>query len=401
MDSPRSPSLPPSPLSPSGHSPDHRTSSPGTYPMPGPATPHVFEHAWPQTRVSFGRGSIGRCADTATELNMRAVALIADPIAAAAADRIADDLGSALAIRIEEVQMHVSTTLVKATAVELARTGADGMICIGGGSATGLAKGVAKMSGLPIVAVPTTYAGSEMSSIWGLTEGGRKQTGRLDAVRPVAVLYDPDLTDSMPPHLAVTSGLNSMAHAIEALYSPAQSPLGFVLAEEAVRRMSHALVALIDGGDPSSAREEALIGAWLGGMSLEVSTMGLHHRICHVLGGLLDLPHSPLHSVVLPYAVHHNSPADGLSAALARALPVDVVRFADGSAGRALKRLSTQLGAPASLRSIGMDEDDLPAAVQAVSESIAHSPPVNPLPVTAADIHDLLHAAFSGAAPGS
>lgn len=360
----------------------------------------AFEHSWPRVRVSFGRGAVRGCADLAAEHGIGAVALIADPAAREIADLVASDLGPAMAVRVDEVQMHVATTLVEATAARVRAAAADGIISIGGGSATGLAKGIAKVSGLPIIAVPTTYAGSEMSSIWGLTDDGVKSTGRLEQVRPVAAVYDADLSDSLPVELAVTSGLNSMAHSIEALYSPGQSPLGMLLAEEAVRSMSHALLGLVEGADHRAARDAALLGAWLGGCSLEVSTMGLHHRVCHVLGGLLDLPHAPLHSVVLPHAIGLNADAPGLAPALERALPAPETPSEATAPGRALWTLGRRLGAPSNLEQIGMLRSDLEAAADAVVESVAKSPPANPREVSAGETRDLVRAAFEGTAPG-
>jgi maleylacetate reductase len=378
----------------------------------------AFEHRWPSTDVRFGRGAIRQIADMTSDRVPRAVAVINSPSAQVAADRISADFGPRTRMRVDEVAMHVSTALVDATCTRVERAGIDLTVAVGGGSAMGLAKGIALRTGIPIVAVPTTYSGSEMTSIWGLTDAGIKVTGRDPRVRPVAVCYDPDLTDTLPVPLAVTSGLNAIAHCAEALYSPGRSPLGTMAASEGTRALTTGLVALTGESPSAHAREEALKGAWLAGMCLEVSTMGLHHRVCHVLGGLLDLPHSSLHAVMLPHAVGFNAVAVP-DAAVALAAAIRSGR--DGLGGRggrrgvrvperpspedrtdagvALWELSADLGSPMSLREIGMRDRDLARAIDAVTDAVTNRTLVNPRQVERADIAHLLTAAFAGECP--
>ncbi len=221
--------------------------------------------------------------------------------------RVADLLGDRAVAVLPEARMHVPAEVAR-RAVELAMaTSADGCVAVGGGSAIGLGKAVALQLGLPVVAVPTTYAGSEMTPVWGLTEDGAKRTGRDPRVQPVAVVYDPELTLAMPLDLTATSGLNAVAHAVEGLYAPDGSPVTALMAEEAVRAFAGALPVLAADGADLDARGEALYAAWLCGSVLGATTMGLHHKLCHVLGGTLGLPHAATHAVLLPHVLAFNA----------------------------------------------------------------------------------------------
>ena len=179
----------------------------------------------------------------------------------------------------------------------VARERVDGLVAVGGGSTIGLAKAIALRTGLPQVAIPTTYAGSEMTDILGETEGGAKTTRRSEAVRPEAVIYDVELTRSLPPGLSATSGLNAIAHAAEALYARDGNPVIALMAEEGVRALAAALPAIVADPGDMAARGDALYGAWLCGLCLGAASMALHHKLAHVLGGSFDLPHAETHAV--------------------------------------------------------------------------------------------------------
>jgi maleylacetate reductase len=354
-----------------------------------------FVHDWPDSRVVFGTGRIHRVADEVRVLGSRAL-MINDPAAAAPARQVADALGAAVCARITEVAQHVPVPSVTAAVAAAVDTHADVLVCIGGGSSTGLAKGVARELGLPIVAVPTTYAGSEMTSIWGFTEGGRKTTGRARAVRPRTVVYDPETTAGLPVPLTVTSGVNATAHCVEALYAPRTSPLTTLAAAEGIRAMAVSLPRLVDDPGDVGARTLALRGAWLSGWVLEVSSTGLHHKLCHVLGGLLDLPHSPLHTVVLPYAVTHTAPA--APAAMATLLAGIGVDADPADAGGVLWEHHRMLGAPSSLAAIGMRAQDIDRAVDAATKALAAARPT-PRDIDRAGLRRLITAAWRGERP--
>jgi alcohol dehydrogenase class IV len=260
-------------------------------------------------------------------------------------------------------------------------------VSIGGGSAIGLAKAVALRTGLPLLAVPTTYAGSEATPIWGITEGGRKITGRDRAVVPRTVLYDAELTVSLPADVSAASGMNALAHAVEASYAPDASPVTLLLAERAVRALADALPRVVAAPRDLVARGDALYGAWLAGSVLGAATMGLHHTTCHVLGGAYDLPHAGTHSAVLPYVVAYNAPA--APAAMARLAAG--LGAADPAVG--LWDLAAALGAPTSLATIGFDDANLDEA----SHLIAEAHPTNPRATDEPAVRAVLQAAYLGA----
>jgi maleylacetate reductase len=268
--------------------------------------------------------------------------------------------------------------------------GADGCVAVGGGSAVGLGKAIALEHDLPIIAVPTTYAGSEMTPVWGLTEGGEKRTGRDVRVLPRSVLYDPEMTLSLPAQMSATSGMNAIAHAVEGLYAPDATPIISLMAEEGARALVAALPGVVADGSDIDARAEAQYGAWLCGAVLAATTMSLHHKLCHTLGGTLDLPHAQTHTVVLPHALAFNQPAAPQAvAALSRAL--GGVR----DPARELWELAGRLGAPRSLAELGMAEADIPR----IADLAVAKPYANPRPVTRDGVESLLRAAWAGDPP--
>jgi maleylacetate reductase len=350
----------------------------------------AFTYSALPMRVRFGAGSLAQLPDEVAGLGLTRVLVLCSPEQEATGTLVADALGDRAAGVLPEARMHVPVEVAH-RARDLARElGADGCVAVGGGSAVGLGKAIALEHGLPIIAVPTTYAGSEMTPIWGLTEGGAKRTGRDPRVLPVSVLYDPELTLTLPPELSATSGINAIAHSVEGLYAPDASPIVSLMAEDGVRALAAALPAVVANGADLDARAEAQYGAWLCGAVLGATTMSLHHKLCHTLGGTLDLPHAQTHTIVLPHALAYN--ADGAPqavAALSRALGgVD-------DPARELWELAGRLRAPRSLRELGMAEPDIERiAVMAVA-----NPYANPRPVTREGVEALLRAAWSGEPP--
>ncbi|MEU1517476.1 maleylacetate reductase [Streptomyces sp. NPDC005811] len=349
-----------------------------------------FTHEAQPMRVVLRPGAaVTATPGEAERLGLRRLLVVSGPRGAQTARAVADALGAACAGLHTEARMHVPAEVAD-RAVETARgAGADGCVTVGGGSAIGLGKVIALRTRLPLIAVPSTYSGSEMTPVWGLTEHGVKRTGRDPSVLPRAVVYDPELTLSLPVPLTVTSGVNAVAHAAEALYAPDASPLVALTAEEGARAMTGALPGLAADPRDLDARGRALYGAWLCGTALGATTMGLHHKLCHVLGGTFGLPHAETHTVLLPYVLAHNAPAaPGAMTALGRALDTDDVP-------NALRDLTRRLGAPRSLAALGLSEDDLPrAAAAAVSATYP-----NPRPVTEAGVLAVLRAAHAGDAP--
>ncbi len=354
-----------------------------------------FVHDVPAARVVFAPGSIARVGEELERMGCSRALLVSGGPEAQYADRISADLGERVVARFTEVVMHVPAEIA-AKAVDLARScGADSVIALGGGSSTGMAKAVAKETGLPILAVPTTYAGSEMTSIWGMTEGRRKTTGRDLRVLPRAVVYDPELTVSLPAQISAASGMNAIAHLVEGLYAPGVSPISFLQAEEGIRALASALPRVVEEPDDVEARGDALYGAWLAGWTLGTTGMGVHHKICHVLGGTYDLAHAPTHSAVIAYATDFNAEAAPTAmAAIVRALNAAGIPCTDAAAG--IWDLATRIGAPTNLHDVGLDAAEVDAAAQIV----VAGQPVNPRPVDEAGVRDLLLAALGGERPG-
>lgn len=341
-------------------------------------------------RVVFGPGRVSEIADEVDRLGGRSVLVFSTRSQAAVADAAAAALGDRVAGRIGEAVMHVPRENAE-RAVALAREqSADCVIAIGGGSAVGLAKSVALEIDLPILAVPSTYAGSEMTDIWGISEGGGKTTGRDVRVVPKTVIYDPDLTKGLPGRIAGPSGINAMAHSVEALYAQNRNPVLAIYAEEGIRAMAAGLPAVCDGSANDDARGEAFYGAFMCGLALATAMMGIHHKLCHVLGGSFGLPHAETHTVILPHATHFNRDAapDAMTA-IRRALGAD-------SAAGGIYDLAQRIGAPLTLSDLGLKESDLDRAADIATEA----PYFNPRPVDREGVRSLLDDAFHGRRPG-
>ncbi|GHF35917.1 maleylacetate reductase [Amycolatopsis bartoniae] len=337
-------------------------------------------------RVVFGPGRLADLHAEVSELGLHRLLVLTTPNQRALADRVAGLLGDRAAGVFAGARMHVPAEVAAAGQSHAREVDADGCVAIGGGSTIGLGKAIALETGLPVVAVPTTYSGSEMTPVWGITEAGRKRTGRDPAVLPRSVLYDPDLTTSLPAVLSGTSGINALAHAVESLYAPDTSPVIGLFAEEGIRCLAAALPAITADPSDRDARSEALRGAWLCGACLGATTMSLHHKLCHVLGGTFDLPHAPTHAVVLPHVAAFNLPAaPAAHAALSRALET-------AHPARALADLATAVGAPRSLAELGLREADLPEVI----EQVLAQPYANPRTPAHDDLDALLTAAHSG-----
>lgn len=348
-----------------------------------------FDHRTLGQRVRFGAGgATDALAAEVEEGGWRRVMVIAAPAEAEVARRVT--AGLPVAHLHDEVVMHVPVPVAERARAAAAACGADALVSIGGGSTTGLAKAVALTTGLPVVAVPTTYAGSEATDVWGLTEGTTKTTGVDPRVLPRTVVYDAELTLSLPVGLSVASGLNALAHCVDSMWSPRADPINQALALEGVRTLREALPRIVaDPVDPAG-RDGALHGAYLAAVAFASAGSGLHHKICHVLGGRYDLPHAPTHAVVLPHVLALNGPgAPDAERRLAQAFGAD-------SALAGLQDLRARLDAPRALRDHGLAETEVADAARAVLPSV---PPSNPVPVTVEVLEGLLHRAWEGSEP--
>ena len=348
-----------------------------------------FTYEAQPARVVFGRGSLERLPDEVARLGLQKALVLSTPSKRALAAQVADRLGERAIGIYDRAVMHVPIEVAEAGRKEAQRVGADGYVAIGGGTTVGLAKAIALTTGLPIVAIPTTYAGSEMTAVLGITEGGVKRTRRDPRMLPRTVIYDPELTLGLPPGVSGTSGMNAIAHCVEALYAANANPITSLMAEEGIRALGASLKLVVRAPADLEARSQALYGAWLGGAALGAVGMGLHHKLCHVLGGSFDLPHAEVHTLILPQAAAYNRRA--APAAMAR-----IARALDAAdAPTALFDLATGLGAEMRLAAFGLGAADLERA----TELALQSPYPNPAPVTREGVRALLEDAFHGRPP--
>jgi maleylacetate reductase len=296
--------------------------------------------------------------------------------------------GLPVAAVFDEAVMHTPANLVEQAREQARTANADCCVAVGGGSTIGFAKAIALTSGLPIVAVPTTYSGSEMTTIWGVSEGGAKKTGRDAKVLPKTVIYDPELTLGLPAAVSAASGMNAMAHCVEALYAHDGNPIISLMAEEGIRALASALPRIVLQQDNLEARSDALYGAWLAGSTISTTSVALHHKLCHVLGGF-GLPHAETHAIVLPHAVRYNHDAardamQRISAAMG---------VSDPAVG--IYELEKRLNLPLKLADIGMQEADIERAAKIAVQA----PYPNPRKVEYEPVLKLLRDAFEGRRP--
>jgi maleylacetate reductase len=350
--------------------------------------PFVFQSRIP--RVVFGAGCLQHLEREVDLLGAKRALVLSTPEQRASAEMVADRLGGRCAGVFDRAAMHVPIETARAAREAAAQVGADCAVAIGGGSTTGLGKAIALESTLPILAIPTTYAGSEMTPIWGITEGGVKKTGRDPRVLPQTVIYDSNLTLGLPVRLSVTSGINAIAHAAEGLYAQDANPIHSLLAEEGIRALATGLPQVVAAPDDGDARSRCLYGSWLCGAVLGSVGMSLHHKLCHTLGGTFNLPHAETHTVVLPHALAYNaSAASEVMQRIATALGNEA------NAARGVFDLAHRLGAPTALKDIGMPEDGLDRAAELATTNAYW----NPRPIERSAIRRLLQDAWEGTRP--
>ncbi|MGW1542118.1 maleylacetate reductase and hydroxyquinol 1,2-dioxygenase domain-containing protein [Streptomyces sp. NPDC002309] len=346
-------------------------------------------HTSHPARVVFGHGTVGELAEEVKRLGASRVLLLSSPPLAEASARVRDALGGLLAAEFDGAVMHTPTDVTEAALAVLEESGADCLVSVGGGSTTGLSKALALRTDLPQVVVPTTYAGSEVTPVLGETRDGHKVTQSSAAILPETVVYDVDFTLSLPLPMSITSGVNAMAHAVEALYSADADPDTDRRALEAISLIGRALPMLAADPADRDARADLLEAAWLAGTCLASVGMGLHHKLCHTLGGSFGLPHAETHTVILPHAMAYNAPAaPDVMRRIARALDVP-----DAPTG--VYDLIASLGGPTSLRGLGMPESELGRA----AELAVATPYPNPRELTAEGLGSLLSDAWHDRRP--
>lgn len=348
-----------------------------------------FTFDTPAYRVIFGVGSLDRLTDEVRKVGAQRALVVSTPAEIRFAEDATKRLGAAAAGMFTEAVMHHPIEVVHAARQRAKDVDADCYVTIGGGTTTGTGKLIALETGRPVIAVPTTYAGSEMTPIYGVTEGGVKRTGRDRKVLPRTVIYDPALTVSLPPQVSGPSGMNAMAHCVEALYAHDGNPIVALMAAEGIRALARALPVVVKQPENLDARSDALYGAWLAGTVLGQAAIGIHHKLCHTLGGTFNLPHAEVHTVVLPHSTAYNR--DFAPAAMRMA--ADALGARDAAQG--IFDLIGRIGAPRALKDIGMPADGLERAAELATQN--QYP--NPRPIEIGPIRELLQNAYEGRRP--
>jgi maleylacetate reductase len=340
-------------------------------------------------RVIFGRGTLAKLGDEVRALGHSRALVLSTPPQQAQAAAVAKDLGKFAVGLFAGATMHTPVGVTEAAVNQARELEADCVISVGGGSTTGLGKAIALRTDIDQIVVPTTYAGSEMTPILGETSDGVKATQKSSKILPEVVIYDVDLTLSLPPSLSATSGINAIAHAVEALYAQDRNPITSLMAEDGLKALARALPRIVATPSDVEARSDALYGAWLCGTCLGSVGMALHHKLCHTLGGLFDLPHAETHTAVLPHATAYNEPAEpGAMARIAQALSAS-------NAAEGLYDLAGRLGAKRALRDLGMPEDGIDRA----TDLAVTNPYWNPRPIEREAIRALIARAWAGDPP--
>ncbi|MEX0637767.1 MAG: maleylacetate reductase [Burkholderiales bacterium] len=350
---------------------------------------NAFTYVSLPARVVFGAGSVARLRQEVEKLGARRALVLSTPGRSADVKRIAATLGERFAGLYDKAVRHVPIEVAEDARRAAQAASADCCVVVGGGSTIGLGKAIALTTGMPVLAVPTTYSGSEMTWVQGFTEGGRKRTQVDPKMLPKTVIYDPELTLGLPAAISAASGMNAIAHCVEALYAKEANPIVSLMAEEGIRALAASLPRIVRNPKDMEARGEALYGAWLAGMSLNTG-IALHHKLCHTLGGTWNLPHAETHSIILPHAVHYNrDAAPEAMARIARALGAE-------DAAQGLYDLEVRLGLKMRLADLGVPESDLERAARIALEM----PYPNPAPVTYEGVLELLRNAHAGLRPG-
>lgn len=334
-------------------------------------------------RVLLGWGARSEVPAEVERLDVRRVLLVSTPSAGTAADGLAQALGTRLVTRFDRPTVHTPVTVTEEVMALVHSERVDSVVAVGGGSAIGLAKAVSARTGVPQVAVPTTYAGSEVTPVLGETENGVKMTRRDPRLAPGTVVYDAELTRAMPAGLTLTSALNALAHAVEALWATDATLASDALATEAIDGLLGALPTVLDDLSSRTGRERLQAAAWLAGLCLAQTRMGLHHQLAHVLGGTFDLPHAEVHALLLARVMAFNLPdAHEAAGRLRRVVGADPVAVVSSLAG--------SYEGPTRLRDLGVPQ----AGLRPVAERVVARPYPNPRPLDVESVTALLVAAW-------
>ena len=350
-----------------------------------------FEYNVLASRVIFGSGSVRKLPAELQRLKVSRSLLLSTPGKCHWTNQLSElikDASLSVAGIFPHAKAHTPVPVTEEATGLLNAAAADCVVSIGGGSVIGLGKAISIRTGVPHISIPTTYSGSEMTPILGESQDGIKNTRSDPRILPAVVIYDVDFTTTLPPTICGTSGINAIAHAVEALYSQNTNPITSMLALEGIKALAAALPQIVQDPTSQAPRDQALYGAWLCGTVLGSSSMGLHHKLCHVLGGAMSLPHAETHTIVLPHALSYNAPAiPEKMAKLATVLP-----GSNGDALKGLQLLMAKLPVPRALKDLGMKESDVDKA----TEIATRNQYPNPRALEPEWIHELIRRAWAG-----
>jgi len=349
----------------------------------------TFTYNAAPARILFGAGRAAECADELRRLQCKRALILSTPSQQPLAAQIAQQLGELYGGSFNEAVMHTPVAVTEKALAYLLAQQCDSIIALGGGSTIGLGKALALRTDLPQLVLPTTYAGSEVTAILGETDQGIKTTQRSPRILPEVVIYDVNLSLTLPPDLSATSGMNALAHAVEALYAKDANPIISLMAAEGIRALAASLPQVVSQPRDLAARSQAQYGAWLCGTCLGAVGMALHHKICHVLGGSFDLPHAATHTIMLPHVLAYNAHA------APEAMRTIAAALGNADAVSGMVALTQRLQTPLALRDIGMPQDGIARAAALVMQDSYW----NPRPLEQQAITAMLTRAWAGAAP--
>ena len=353
-----------------------------------------FEFVGLPSRAIFGAGKIATLKEEIEALGAKRALFCCSPGRTETVEKLAASLGS-LSVGISDRALPFSPIEAVLEGRSTARDlGADCLVSYGGGNAVGFAKTIALELGIPIIAIPTTLSGSETTALQGIIKDGKRVQNASPRMQARTLIYDPELTAGVPLSVLIPSGMNSMAHAVGAMVADNGNPVSRLCAQEGISVMSRALRQIAEDPNDMEARTSAFYGAWLSANTLKLAPGGVnvHLKLCHVLGGGFGLPHAEVHTVILPHSTAYNRDAvpeamRGISSALGSE---------SGDTACSLYDLECDIGAPTSLRDVGLPEDALDNVAEQVATDAYYS---NPRPIEREGIRALLDNAWHGRRP--
>ncbi|WP_037451112.1 maleylacetate reductase [Skermanella stibiiresistens] len=352
------------------------------------STPGDIYNALPP-RVVFGVGASDRVGEEVDRLGAKRALVLSTPGRSGMAERVVERLGGRCVGLMPEAISQVPIELLHRTRAKARGMDVDCLVSVGGGASIGLGKGIALDLDVPVITVPTTYSGSEMTGFCGITIEGVKRMHQSLRMLASTVIYDPALSVSLPVAVSAASALNALAHCVDVIYVPTASPVIIQAAGEGARAILDALPRVARQPDDLEARADLLYGAYLAGAAL-TGGFALQHGLAHVLGGTYGVPHGLSHSLVLPHVTAYN----------ARFAPAGMAKLAASmgvtDVAGAIFDMTKAVGLPIRLTEVGFDGGAIDEAARITVET---DNGLNPGPVTVEAVRGILEAALAGRRP--